>query len=192
MSEVVLVRHAETEWSLAHKHTGRTDVPLTDKGRQAAAALAPRLAGRRFAIVLSSPLGRATETARLAGLDPELEPDLLEWDYGAYEGITTPEVRETRPDWWLWTDGVPEGEAPGDVAARCDRVIERVIRALDGGGVDGEADACLIAHGHVLRVLAARWLEQPPELGSRLWLETGSISTLGWERTVRVLRHWNG
>jgi probable phosphoglycerate mutase len=154
-------------------------------------ALAPRLADRSFALVLASPLARAQETARLAGLQPELEPDLMEWDYGAYEGITTPEVRVERPDWWLWTDGVPEGEMPGDVAARCDRVIDRVLRSLDGGGVDGEGDACLVAHGHVLRVLAARWLEASPELGSRLWLETGSVSTLGWERSVRVLRHWN-
>jgi probable phosphoglycerate mutase len=192
MSEVVLVRHAETEWSLAHKHTGRTDVPLTDRGREAAAALRPRLADRPFAVVLASPLSRAQETAELAGLTPEPEPGLLEWDYGDYEGITTPEVRETRPDWWLWTDGVPNGELPGDVAARCDHVIARVIEALDGGGVDGERDACLVAHGHVLRVLAARWLDAAPELGSRLYLGTGSISTLGWERTVRVLRGWNG
>jgi broad specificity phosphatase PhoE len=183
VAEVVLVRHAETEWSLAGKHTGRTDIPLTDHGRELAAALAPRLSGRSFALVLSSPLSRARVTAELAGLSPELDEDLLEWDYGEYEGITTKVIRRTRPDWDLFEDGVPGGEQPFDVGARVDRVIERVV-AADG-------DVCLVAHGHVLRVLGARWVEQPPSFGARLWLGTGALCTLGWQRGVRALLSWN-
>jgi broad specificity phosphatase PhoE len=184
VAEVVLLRHAETEWSIAGKHTGRTDVPLTDKGRELAAALAPRLAGRTFSLVLASPLSRARVTAELAGLSPELDDDLMEWDYGEYEGITTKEIRTTRPDWDLWHDGVPAGESPADVGARVDRVIERVL-AADG-------DCCLVAHGHVLRVLGARWLEQEPAFGARLWLATGAMCVLGWQRGVRALLNWNG
>lgn len=183
MAEVVLVRHAETAWSLDGRHTGRSDIPLTDHGREVAVALAPRFAGREFALVLSSPLSRARDTAALAGLEAQLDDDLQEWDYGAYEGITTPDIREERPGWYLWDDGVPEGESAADVGARADRVIERVL-AADG-------DCCLVAHGHMLRVLAARWLEQPPALGGRLWLGTGAVCVLGWEREVRVLRGWN-
>ncbi len=184
MPEIVLLRHTETEWSRDGKHTGRTDIPLTDHGREIAAALAPRFEGREFALVLCSPLSRARDTAALAGLpEPTFDDDLMEWDYGDYEGITTAEIRESRPDWYLWRDGVPGGEHAADVAARCDRVIQRVLP------VDG--DVCLVAHGHLLRVLGARWLEQPPELGGRLWLETGAVCTLGWEREVRVLRGWN-
>ena len=183
MAEVVLLRHAETEWSIAGKHTGRTDVPLTDHGREVAAALAPRFEGREFALVLSSPLSRARETARLAGLDPSYDDDLMEWDYGAYEGITTKEIREGRPGWDLWTEGVPGGEMPEDVGARVDRVIERVAET--------DGDVCLVAHGHVLRVLGARWVEQPPVFGARLWLATGAVCTLGWQRGVRALLGWN-
>jgi broad specificity phosphatase PhoE len=181
---VWLVRHAETEWSRDHKHTGRTDIPLTDKGRDAARALRPRLEGHDFALVLSSPLSRARETAQLAGLRVDgLRDDLMEWDYGDYEGITTPEIRETRPEWYLWRDGVPGGESPDDVAARCDRVIAEV-RAVEG-------DVALVAHGHLLRTLAARWLEQPPAFGGRLWLATGAVCVLGWERDVEVINAWN-
>jgi probable phosphoglycerate mutase len=181
---VLLVRHAETAWSIARRHTGRTDLPLTDDGRDAARALRPRLAERSFALVLTSPLGRAAETAALAGLDTaEPEPDLMEWDYGEYEGITTKEIHEHRPDWLLWRDGSPGGEQPGDVEARVDRVIDRVL-AVDG-------DACLVAHSHLLRVLAARWLEQPAAFGARLVLGTGSLSELGWERETRVVTGWN-
>ncbi len=181
---VVLVRHAETAWSIARRHTGRTDIPLTDAGREAAAALRPRLAGRDFALVLTSPLGRAAETAHLAGLDAaEPEDRLMEWDYGAYEGITTKEIRETRPDWLLWRDGAPDGEQPDDVAARVDGVIDRVLAV--------EGDVCLVAHSHLLRVLTARWIEQPPAFGARLVLGTGSLSELGWEREVRVVTSWN-
>jgi probable phosphoglycerate mutase len=183
--EVWLVRHAETEWSRSGKHTGRTDVPLTDAGRERASEMRARLAGRDFALVLVSPLERARETARLAGLgDPcQVREDLLEWDYGDYEGITTADIREERPDWYLWRDGVPNGETADEVAARCDRVIDEIL-AVDG-------DVALFAHGHILRALAARWVEEPVAFGGRLFLSTGSLSVLGFEREVRVTRLWN-
>jgi broad specificity phosphatase PhoE len=182
--EVWLLRHAETEWSRTGKHTGRTDIPLTDHGREVARALGDRLAGQDFALVLCSPLSRARETAQLAGLECSgLRDDLVEWDYGDYEGLTTPEIRETRPDWWLWRDGCPGGEMPADVGARTDRVIAEV------GAVEGTV--ALVAHGHVLRVLGARWVEQPPAFGARLFLATGTLSVLGFERDTRVLRTWN-
>jgi probable phosphoglycerate mutase len=182
--EVVLVRHGETEWTLSRQHTGRTDIPLTENGRAQAQAVGPRLAGREFVAVLSSPLGRALETCRLAGLEAtETTADLLEWDYGEYEGLTTAEIRETRPDWDLWRDGCPGGEQAVDVAARVDRVIAG-LRALDG-------DAALFAHGHVLRVLAARWMELPPEAGGRLGLSTATLGVLGWERETSVAWLWN-
>jgi probable phosphoglycerate mutase len=181
---VTLVRHAETDWALSGRHTGRTDVPLTDSGRDRARALADKLRRRSFDRVLTSPLSRAIDTARLAGFpDADPDPDLLEWDYGDYEGLTTPEIRAQRPDWSLWRDGCPGGESPADVGARVDRVI---ARALAGGG-----DVALIAHGHVLRVLAARWIELPPAEGARLALATGSLSELGYERETRVLSAWN-
>jgi broad specificity phosphatase PhoE len=183
--EVWLVRHAETEWSLSGKHTGRTDVPLTDAGRARAEELGARLRDRSFALVLVSPLERARETARLAGLADscQVREDLLEWDYGEYEGITTRDIRETRPGWYLWTDGVPGGETADEVGARCDRIIEEIV------GVDG--DVAIFAHGHVLRALGARWVEEPVSFGGRLYLTTGSLSTLGFEREVRVIRLWN-
>jgi broad specificity phosphatase PhoE len=183
--EVWLVRHAETEWSRSGRHTGRTDVPLTDAGRERARELGARVGGREFALVLVSPLERARETARLAGLgDPcQVREDLLEWDYGDYEGITTPEIREERPDWYLWRDGVPNGETADEVGARCDRVIDEVL-STDG-------DVALFAHGHILRALAARWLEEPVSFGGRLYLSTGSVGVLGFEREVRVVRLWN-
>lgn len=189
--EVVLVRHGETAWSRDRKHTGRTDIPLLDEGRaQIREALAPKLEGWPFALTLCSPLGRARETAELAGLTPDaFDDDLLEWDYGEYEGVTTADIRTLRPDWLLWRDGCPGGEKPDDVAARCDRVIARVLEII--GDPDCETDVALVAHGHVLRVLAARWLEQPPAFGSRLWLATGSLSVLGFERETRVVRRWN-
>ena len=180
---VLLLRHAQTEWSVAKKHTGRTDLPLTDAGRTAAQALAPGLAGRSFALVLTSPLQRAVETARLAGLEPEEEPALVEWDYGAYEGRRTRDIREERPDWSLWRDGVPEGESPDDVAARADAVIDRLL------GVEG--DVAVVAHGHVLRMLAGRWLEQPPVFGAHLPLEPAHVGELGFERETRALLRWN-
>ena len=182
-SRVVLVRHAETAWSVAKRHTGRTDIPLTDAGRRAAEALRPVLEGERFGLALTSPLARATQTAQLAGLRAEPEPDLMEWDYGAYEGRTTKDIRVERPGWLLWDDGVPEGESADDVGARADRVIERVLGQ--------EGDVVLVAHGHVLRVLAARWLEQPPAFGARLALEPAHLGELGFERERRALLRWS-
>jgi broad specificity phosphatase PhoE len=182
--EVWLLRHAETEWSRTGKHTGRTDIPLTDKGREVASSLRARLEGHAFALVLCSPLSRARETAQLAGLEPSaLSDDLLEWDYGEYEGLTTPEIREQRPGWYLWRDGVPGGEGPDDVAARCDRVIAEV-RSVEG-------DVALVAHGHILRALGARWVDEPAAFGGRLYLATGTLSVLGLERDVQVIRSWN-
>ena len=184
MTEAWLIRHAETEWSRDRKHTGRTDIPLTDEGRDHARALSARLAGHDFAAVLTSPLSRARETAALAGFaDAEVDNDLTEWDYGSYEGVTTAEIRETRPDWYLWRDGAPGGEAPADVAARADRVVERLL-AVDG-------DVAVFSHGHFLRMLAGRWIELGPDGGGRLALSTGSVSLLGFEREVRVIRRWN-
>ncbi len=180
---VLLLRHAQTEWSELKKHTGRTDIPLTDAGRVAAQAVAPALRDRRFALVLTSPLQRAAETARLAGLEAEEEPALVEWDYGAYEGRRTSEIREERPGWLLWRDGVPEGESPADVAARADAIIDRIL------GVGG--DVAVVAHGHLLRMLAARWLEQPPDFGARLPLEPAHLGELGFERETRALLRWN-
>jgi len=183
--EVWLVRHAETEWSRSGRHTGRTDVPLTDEVRERARALGELLSARAFAAVLASPLDRARETAELAGLGhhAQLREDLLEWDYGDYEGITTPDIRTERPGWYLWRDGVPNGESADEVAARCDRIVDELVAA--------PGDVAVFAHGHVLRALSARWVEQPVAFGGRLYLATGSLSVLGFEREVRVIRSWN-
>jgi broad specificity phosphatase PhoE len=183
--EIVLARHGETEWSRDLRHTGLTDIPLTDAGREEARHLRDALAGRSFERVLSSPLGRALETCRLAGLADGVETtdDLLEWDYGDYEGITTKEIRASRPGWFLWRDGCPGGETAADVGRR----VDRVIAALDG--LDG--DAVLFAHGHVLRVLTARWLRFGPEAGAHFKLDTGTLSELGWERETPVITRWN-
>jgi broad specificity phosphatase PhoE len=185
VNEAWLIRHAETDWSRTRRHTGRTDVPLTAEGRAAAMALRPRLAGRSWAAVWTSPLARAAETCALAGLGERVEhrAELLEWDYGAYEGVTTADIRTERPDWYLWRDGCPDGESPADVAARCDVLIADLL-AVDG-------DVALFAHGHVLRMLAGRWIELGPDGGGRLALSTGAISVLGFEREVRVLWRWN-
>jgi probable phosphoglycerate mutase len=180
---IVLARHGETEWSASGRHTSTTDVPLTDRGREAALALRQRLAGREFALVLASPRVRARETAELAGFEPEIEPDLAEIDYGEYEGRTTPEIREDRPGWSLWTDGSPGGETLAEAGARADRVL---ARALAAGG-----DVAIFAHGHILRVLAARWIELPPERGANFALGTASLSELGFERENRVIERWN-
>ena len=181
--DVWLLRHAETEWSRDGRHTGRTDVPLTDAGREVARALRARVADHEFGLVLCSPLSRARETAELAGLEPQLRDDLVEFDYGSYEGITTDEIRSQRPGWNLWRDGCPGGETADDVGRRVDGVIEEVLRA--------DGDVALVAHGHVLRVLAARWLEQPAAFGGRIRLDTGTLSILGFERETRVIRRWN-
>jgi broad specificity phosphatase PhoE len=183
MQEVVLVRHGETEWSRELKHTGRTDVPLTKEGERQARGLAEVLHGREFALVLSSPLRRAMETARLAGFEPELRDDLKEWDYGDYEGRRTEEIREEIPDWTIWRYSPPDGESVEEVGARADRVIGE-IRAVEG-------DVLVFAHGHLLRVLAARWLELDPRDGRLFALDAGTLSTLGYEREQPVIRSWN-
>jgi broad specificity phosphatase PhoE len=182
---LVLVRHGPTEWSVAGRHTGTTDIPLTEDGRAAAARLRERLARYDFAVVLTSPMQRARETAELAGLGEraEREPDLREYDYGEYEGVTTDEIREERPGWSLWRDGAPGGETPGDVGERADRVI---ARALEAGG-----DVALFAHGHVLRVLGARWIELPAAYGGHFALGTAAVCELSYERDRRVVRLWN-
>lgn len=179
------MRHGETEWSATGKHTGRSDPPLTEKGRAQAELLSQSLAGRSFERVLTSPLARAAETCRLAGLADraELRDELMEWDYGDYEGLTTPNIRESRPGWFLWRDGVPNGETADEVGARADTVIAE-LQGLEG-------DVVLFAHGHVLRVLAARWLELPPTDGAKLSLSTGTLSVLGWERESPAIRGWN-
>jgi probable phosphoglycerate mutase len=186
MRELWLVRHGETEWSLSGAHTGRTDIPLTPKGRENAMAVGLYWAGRKFAGVLVSPLQRARETCRLAGYEnARIEPDLSEWDYGDYEGRTTSQIQAERPGWTLWGDGVPNGETAAQVAARADRVISRAL------AIQGEGDVALFAHGHILRVLAARWLELPPEDGRLFALGTAAVSTLGYERETRVITRWN-
>jgi broad specificity phosphatase PhoE len=183
--EIVLVRHGQTEWSRDHRHTGRTDVPLTDEGRDQARQAGEWLAGRSFASVITSPLSRALETCRLAGFGDRAErrDELMEWDYGEYDGLTTPEIREQRPGWFLWRDGCPGGELPGDVARRVDPLVAE-LRDVAG-------DAALFAHGHVLRVLCARWLELGPEAGAKLVLDTATLSALGWERESPAIRVWN-
>jgi broad specificity phosphatase PhoE len=182
---LVLVRHGATEWSLCGRHTGRTDLPLAPEGRDQARALAPRLADQAFDLVLVSPRRRALETAELAGLGDraEVTGDLAEWDYGGYEGRTTGEIRDEVPGWSLFTHGVPEGERAADVGRRADEVIVRA-RAVPG-------DTLCVAHGHILRVLAARWLGLPPAGGRLFQLDAGSLSELGWERQVPVVSRWN-
>jgi broad specificity phosphatase PhoE len=186
MRELWLVRHGETEWSLSGAHTGRTDIPLTAAGREKAAAVGRYLAGRKFAGVLVSPLGRARETCRLAGYEnAQIDADLSEWDYGDYEGRTTSQIQAERPGWTLWSDGVPNGETAAQVAARADSVIARAL------AIEGENDVILFAHGHILRVLAARWLGLPPQDGRLFALGTAAVSTLGYERETRVITRWN-
>jgi probable phosphoglycerate mutase len=184
-SEILLVRHGDTEWSSQGRHTGRTDVPLTERGEDQARSIAPLLDDANIGLVLSSPLQRAWRTAELAGLQPITEPDLMEWDYGAYEGLTTAQIRETKPDWSLWRDGVPAGEAIENVAHRAQVVLDRALEALADG------DVVLVSHGHVLRVLSACWLGLPPQGGALLALDTATVSALGFERENRVIRRWN-
>jgi broad specificity phosphatase PhoE len=182
---IVLVRHGPTEWSVSGRHTGKTDLPLTEDGRAAAASLRERLAGYEFTTVLTSPLLRARETAELAGLGDRAEPeaDLREYDYGDYEGLTTDQIREDRPGWYLWRDGVPDGETPEQVGDRADRAIARVL--AEGG------DAVMFAHGHILRVLGARWIELPATYAGHLALGTAAVCELGLERDRHVIRLWN-
>ncbi len=192
MGDLILLRHGETEWSLAGKHTGRTDIPLTPRGEAAAAALAPLLARRHIVAVFTSPAQRAVRTAALAGLgDAKTDPDLWEWDYGGFEGLTTPQIQKRRPGWYLWRDGVIRGDAahPGEtiqqVAHRVGRLLARVVPLLADG------DVALVAHGHVLRVLTACYLRLPPAGGRLFKLDTGTVSTLGTEHAAPVISAWN-
>jgi probable phosphoglycerate mutase len=182
---VVLARHGETEWSLSGRHTGKTDIPLTEEGRRQAVALGPRLSAWTFSLVLTSPLQRARETCRLAGFGEraQVRPDLAEWDYGRYEGLTSKQIDELRPNWSLWRDGGPGGETAADVGRRADRVVAEVRR------VDG--DVLIFAHGHVLRVLASRWLGEPPEGGRHYALQTATVSVLSYEHADPVIQRWN-
>jgi broad specificity phosphatase PhoE len=183
--ELWLIRHGETEWSAAKRHTGRTDIALTPTGERQAAALGKSLAGRRFELVLCSPLRRASETCRLAGYGQaaEVTDDLLEWDYGVYEGRTTQEIRLEQPGWSIWRTSVTKGESIEQVGHRAQRVIQKAL-AVDG-------DVALFAHAHILRILAARWLDLPPDAGRLFVLRTASISVLGFERETRVITRWN-
>lgn len=180
-----LMRHGETEWSLSGAHTGRTDIPLTERGREYARQMGGLLKARKFSLVLTSPMERARETCALAGYGEgaQTEPDLQEWNYGDYEGRSTAQIREGRPGWELWKDGVLNGETVEQVGARAQRVIGRAVAA---GG-----DVALFAHGHILRILTACWLGLPPVDGRLLALDTASVSVLGYERSTRVILKWN-
>ncbi len=182
---VVLVRHGETEWSRDGRHTGKTDIPLTGDGRRQAIALSSQLRPWQFALVLTSPLQRARDTCMLAGYgeQAQVRTQLQEWDYGRYEGLTSEQIAATNPDWSLWRDGGPGGETAADVGGRVDRIIADVRRV--------EGDVLIFAHGHVLRVLASRWLGEPPEGGRHYWLQTAALSVLGQEHRDHVIRRWN-
>ena len=183
---VFAIRHGETEWSLNGRHTGTTDIPLTENGRRLAERLRPLLAGETFSLVLVSPLQRAQETSRLSGFgDCALtDPDLREWNYGQYEGLTPDEIHELDPGWMIFRDGCPGGETPEQVGARVDRVIARTR--------ESKGDDALFAHGHVLRVLAARWIGLPAQAGQHFLLGTGTLCVLGYYRDVPAIKVWNG
>lgn len=183
--ELWLIRHGQTAWSLSGAHTGTTDLPLTEAGEESARKLAGKLAGHSFATVLTSPMQRARRTCELAGLggQAQIEPNLMEWNYGDYEGRTTEEIRHDRPDWSLFRDGVPNGETVGQVGVRAQAVIDRAIQA--------DGDVALFAHGHILRILTAVWLGLQPDAARLFALGTASISTLGHERETRVITRWN-
>lgn len=187
---LVLLRHGETEWSVSGQHTGRTDIPLTPHGEELAKACGALLTGYEFDLVLSSPLQRARRTAELAGLTPEVDDDLLEWDYGGYEGLTTEQIRaDLGYDWTVFQHGVPAGETPGEtveeVAARASRVVRRALAAMEHG------DVALVGHGHCLRVLTTVFLRQEPRMGAQLLLDAGSVSVLQFEREQPAIRVWN-
>lgn len=195
MGELVLIRHGETEWSLSGQHTSYTDLPLTARGEERARSLAPLLASRHISRVMTSPTQRARQTAKLAGLDQAVvDPDLREWDYGGYEGVTTDDIHRTRPDWDLWTDGVipgPEGH-PGENAEQVGNRADRVLARVDAAFVNGDGgDVVLVAHAHFLRVLTARRLGLPPADGALFQLATGTVSELGMEHGRHVLTAWN-
>ena len=185
MPEIYLMRHGETQWSLSGKHTGVSDIPLTEHGRQQARLLRQELVTRSFKLVLTSPLRRARETCELAGLAEraEIDPDLMEWNYGDYEGLTSDQIHAHYPAWTIFNDGGPGGETPEQVGVRVDRVIARV-RAV-------RSDAALFAHGHVLRVLAARWLGLAPSAGAHFLLDTATVCVLNSYGGIAALKRWN-
>jgi probable phosphoglycerate mutase len=187
--ELMLMRHGETEWSVNGRHTGSTDLPLTDRGYEEALKMKPHIREHEYDLVLCSPLQRARETCESVGLGDraQIREELREWDYGDYEGLTSPEIHERDPDWSLWRDGCPGGESPAAVSMRCDRMIEELIAHADAGG----GDAIIFAHGHILRAFGARWSEQPIETGARLMLSTAAASSLGYEHSTRAIRFWN-
>jgi broad specificity phosphatase PhoE len=183
--QVFIVRHGETEWSLSGQHTGTTDIPLTEHGRQVARLLRPILAKESFALALTSPLQRAQETCRLTGFGDvaKIEPDLVEWNYGRYEGLTPAQIHATAPGWLIFRDGCPGGEQPDEIGARVDRVIAKV-RAVEG-------NVALFAHGHVFRVLAARWLGLPASAGQHFLLDTATMTILSYYRGIPAIKQWN-
>ena len=192
MGDLILLRHGETEWSKAGRHTGRTDIPLTPAGEAAAAALAPLLAGHDIVATFCSPAQRAIRTAQLAGLaDIKQDPDLWEWDYGGYEGLTTAQIRVQRPGWYLWRDGVVPGDAahPGETVQHVGERVDRVLAQAEP--LMARGDVALVAHGHVLRVLTARYLLLDPSDGKLFRLDTGTVSTLGHEHGEPVILSWN-
>lgn len=185
LQQIYLVRHGETEWSLSGQHTGITDIPLTEKGRSTAKQFQPLAAKMNFALVLTSPLERARTTCELVGLGKQakIDRDLIEWNYGEYEGLTTKQIHVKSPEWMLFRDGCPGGESPEQICARVDRVIAKV-RAVDG-------DVAIFAHGHILRVLAVRWLGFPVTAGCHFILDTATISVLSYYRGFPAVKRWN-
>ena len=183
--QVYLVRHGETLWSLSGQHTGRTDIPLTPNGRQLATRLAPVLAKREFALVLTSPMQRAKETCALAGLGDraQVDEDLQEWNYGEYEGLTPQQIQTKRPHWMLFTDGAPGGENAAAVGDRVDRLIEKA-RAVNG-------HVALFAHGHIFRVFVARWIGLPPQAGCHFQLDTATLNILSYYHGILAVKWWN-
>lgn len=183
--KIYLLRHGETEWSLNGRHTGVTDIPLTENGRRIARLLQPILAKEKFALVLTSPLQRARETCELAGLAAvaTVDRDLMEWNYGEYEGLTTEEIRKTNPNWSVFRDGCPGGESPVEIGARADKIVTK-IRTVDG-------NVALFAHGHILRVLGARWINLAANYGENFLLDTATLNVLGYYREAPAFKIWN-
>ncbi|MCF3132999.1 histidine phosphatase family protein [Streptomyces olivochromogenes] len=194
MSDLLLVRHGETEWSKSGRHTGWTDLPLTERGREEARRLEPLIRSERIGAAFVSPLHRARETAELIGVrDARVDGDLREWDYGGYEGVTTPEIQRTRPGWFLFTDGVAPGPAehPGETPEQVGERADRVLAEVDAAMADADGDVLLVAHGHFLRVLTARRLGLPPSHGALFQLATGTLCRLGTEHERPVIVEWN-
>lgn len=183
------MRHGETEWSKSGRHTGNTDIPLTDRGREEARNMAPHIREHAYDLVLCSPLQRARDTCESVGLleQAQIREELREWDYGDYEGLTSPEIHKIDPNWFLWTDGCPGGESPAQVQARCDKIVAELVGHADAGG----GDAIVFAHGHLLRSLGARWSEQSIEFGSCLMLSTAAACSLSYEHDGRAIKFWN-